>query len=538
MRLGLMAFPVSWFVVLCVLITACGQSEVAPPPLDPVVSGQGNSVTPRAANKEVNNQKKQSVDKLPDLSFGKPPSPPRLPDPDLALDDSNGAKPTPGNQPDSSELDANQQHDDGFEPQRRLGPETLVEVNRERVEAAGLQWSESQHLILIHEPSLAEELSDWGEVFDQAVEQWVDFFQASPGRFADWQVTCFHVLDRAKFDKAGLYPPASELPGDELPPGGWAYGNQVWLNQHPGTYYNRHQLLHEGTHCFCYYNYGTLGPPWLAEGLAEYLALHRWQDGQLEMAARVSNKEEIEYWGRVKLVQDAWFDGQPLALDQVLALKPADFPATESYAWSWVAVSLFANHPQLKHEFHQVLQDLPRQNVASWNQQLLRAVPLDAEQLEVQWQVDVSEMQYGFDFEKTAIQWTNVDANLSQPWKMNVPADGAWHQSPFELSAGVWKMTVTGQFRITDEGQPVISGPDGISLAYAQGARLGMVQCAVPGENGLLKRSSSLTRPMNAGSEFELTIAQPRQVFFRVNDDPSQLGDNQGQVTVELKKQD
>ena len=86
------------------------------------------------------------------------------------------------------------------------------------------------------------------------------------------------MKSRERFESAGLVSP-------ELPqfPNGWAQGDQLWFFDQTSVYYRRHLLLHEGTHAFMAALASGTGPPWFSEGMAELLATHRWQDGQLTL---------------------------------------------------------------------------------------------------------------------------------------------------------------------------------------------------------------------------------------------------------------
>jgi len=425
---------------------------------------------------------------------------------------------------------------DDYLPRRRVGPLALVPVDHESLEAQGLHRSRSHHLTLWTDDPQIDNYQSFHDFLRQAIEQWVEFFGADPRRFADWHLTCFLMVDQDKFRRAGVMPDAGYLPRGEMPPGGWQYGTQIWVNHQPGDYYTRHMLLHEAVHAFSAYNFGTLGSPWLAEGLAEYLALHRWQDDVLETAARVTDKEELAYWGRVKLVQDAVATGMPKSLMDVIRFPSNVFPEREPYAWSWVVVSLFDGHPQLQPVFRRHLRELGQISDNQWTRRLLDEQPLTPRQLESQWQVIITQLVYGHDFARTAIRW--ADAQLLSDDELTVifPADGAWHSSGWRLPAGRWQATAEGQYQVAvDEFGAWISQPDGITIRYVAGQPLGQVQYALVGEKPVLVGYSELTQPQPLGSAAVLTTSG-EELFLRINDWPNRLEDNRGQVQVTLRR--
>ncbi len=428
--------------------------------------------------------------------------------------------------------------DDGCLPKRRLGPLELVRLDAETIAAAGLKQTESPHLLLITDHPEIESFTDFHSVIEQAIPQWVDFFGADPRRFAGWKLTCFLIVDEAKFRQAELLPGPGHLAAGKIPPGGWQYGNQVWVRHQPGSYYTRHMLLHEATHAFAGFNFGALGAPWLAEGLAEYLAVHRWNGERLELAARVVSKDELPYWGRVKLIRDAYHSGTPKTLLEVIQFPPSAFPRTDSYAWSWAAVSLFAGHPKLRPHFLSHLRRLGSMSDNQWNRELVNNLPLTKEQLETQWQVDTLFIQYGHDFQRSAIVWSDAPQAIrsDSETKIVIPADGAWHSSGLKLPTGQWRLTATGQYVVTtDDAGDWVAGPEGITIRYVHGAPLGLLQYAACGERPILAGMSELTKPQSLGNHVVLN-STGEELFLRINDAANQLEDNTGSVEVTIQR--
>src|SRR5262249_1903118 len=145
----------------------------------------------------------------------------------------------------------------------------------------------------------AREIDELPQVFDAAVPLWCDYFGAAAAEMADWKIVGSVMKDKDRFIGAGLYP-------ENLPefPNGYNLGSQVWVYDQKSDYYRRHLLLHEGTHAFMLRWLGGAGPPWYMEGMAELLGTHRWEGGQLTLGIMPASKEEVPYWGRVKIVKD------------------------------------------------------------------------------------------------------------------------------------------------------------------------------------------------------------------------------------------
>lgn len=529
---------------LCLLVIflslGCGDSN--PPrtgePVDSRVSKDASS-PPLPSNVGPNQGQKNNLNSGHSDSFDSGlPSPPS----DLNATSLQNPPPAPKSDkgtakesPSSTTVDL-KDDSDPYLPRRKLGPLTAVDVDVARLGEFGLRHSESDHLRLITDLPEADVPADFHAIFTQAIGQWVAFCEADSRRFEKWQLTCFLIVDEAKFQNAGLLPAKSLLPAGTLPPGGWQVGNQIWVRQHQGPYYTRHMLLHEATHAFFAFNYGALGSPWLAEGLAEYFAVHRWADGKLQMAARVVDKNELPYWGRVKLIRDAYQTGQPKSLLEVIKFPPNAFPHTESYAWSWAAVSLFAAHPQLKGPFSAQLRKLGQISDTQWNRELVEALALDRRQLETQWQVDTTTLQYGHDFSRTAIQWQESKLADANEYQFTLPADGAWHATGWRLPTGQWEIVADGTYQVAKSEETSWNAqPNGITIRYVLGAPLGQVQYALQGDPAILQGLSELTNPLPVGVR---TVVQTtgEELFLRVNDSPNQLEDNLGQVAIVIRR--
>ena len=132
-----------------------------------------------------------------------------------------------------------------------------------------------------------------------ATTQFCDYFDVELQKVADWQVRACVIQDLEKFERAGLLPQV--LPKFQH---GYALGDRIFLKEQPSEYYRRHLLLHEGTHSFMLRFFQGAGPPWYMEGMAELLATHHWDGAKLTLNTFPADKNEVPFWGRVKIVKD------------------------------------------------------------------------------------------------------------------------------------------------------------------------------------------------------------------------------------------
>ena len=278
-------------------------------------------------------------------------------------------------------------------------------VDDARAAAAGIRKLPGKRLTL-YTDLVGDEIDRLPALFEQAFPQWCKYFGVNEGDHADWHVTGCLMKDKAKFVAAGLLP--ADVP---VPPGrGFTRDDTSWLYEQPTDYYRRELLLHEGTHGFMFTLLGSCGPPWYMEGLAEYLGTHRLQDGRLTLGYMPKNREESPGWGRVRIIQDAVAQHRALKLKAVIELPPTAFRETEPYAWCWAAVTLLDRHPRYRDRFHQLIRYVREPD---FNERFFRLFEPDWQQLCEEWQLMVVDMEYGYDIERSAVDFTPSE---SLPW--------------------------------------------------------------------------------------------------------------------------
>ena len=158
-----------------------------------------------------------------------------------------------------------------------------------------------------------EDLDDLPKTFDAAFPLWCRYFGLDAGKLADWHVTGYLMKSRERFERAGYWQA-------DLPPfsNGFSAGQKFWLYDQASPYYRRHLLLHEGVHSFMYLLLGQGGPTRYMEGMAELLATHHWQDGQLQVGYFPASSGEVQQLGRIEIIQNAVAAGHRRGLDDVL----------------------------------------------------------------------------------------------------------------------------------------------------------------------------------------------------------------------------
>ncbi|MEN6558532.1 MAG: hypothetical protein ABFC54_10175 [Thermoguttaceae bacterium] len=414
----------------------------------------------------------------------------------------------------------------------------VAAIDDAKLAASGIRKLSGQRLTLYTDLS-GGEIDQLPELFDQAFLQWCAYFRVKPEDLPKWHLTGCLMKDPSRFARAGLLP-------DDLPPfeHGYSVGDRLWLNDQPSDYYRRHLLLHEGTHGFMNTVLGHCGPPWYMEGIAEYLATHRWQDGRLTMAYTPANRDEAPMWGRVRLIQDAAAQNRRLTFSQVIAFPYDGRRENDFYAWCWAAASLLDRDPRFQKRFRQLI---PWVAQPDFNERFRRAFASDWTELYEAWTLMTAEMQYGYDPARTAVDLT-PGRPLKENARVTIAADRGWQNTGLRLEKGKnYALTATGRFQIAhaattdDRSSPKKKTwpcePGGVSIRYYRGRPLGMLLAAVRPEEPARDGDSALLHPTAIGLGATLAPTESGTLFLKINDAPGELADNAGTLQVEVREQ-
>jgi hypothetical protein len=412
----------------------------------------------------------------------------------------------------------------------------LANIDERRVAAAGIRRLSSPHLVLYTDLPPGREIDELPEVFAQAFPAWCEFFSVDRSKHDDWQIIGCLMGDKAKFVRAGLLP-------ESLPafPNGYSVGRCFWLYDQTSPYYRRHLLLHEGTHAFMDTVLRAGGPPWYAEGLAELLGTHRWQDRRLELGVIPQSADEVPRLGRIEMIQRAFAAGKGLELAEVLAFGPRAHLEVEPYAWCWAAAALFDRSAGLHDSFRAIVAAADANRVPRSVQDL---DPDGARQLAERWQMFVADLDYGYDFARLETDLTASDAAfLTAPTRVEVQADRGWQNTGLHLQGGSsYQLAAAGRFQIASEpaaangeAEAWESEAGGVTLRYYRGQPLGMLLAAIrPDDFDPRKGLTPLAKPQPIGAGGEFTPPRSGTLFLKINDAPGELGDNAGSLKVEV----
>ena len=423
------------------------------------------------------------------------------------------------------------------------------------------------HLSLTSDVADPELLADLVGAFDQAVPQWLDFWEIAPERADGWRVNGYLMRDSETFRTLGVLPP--QLPSFQF---GFSMPGTIWVHQQSTAYYNRHLILHEGVHALALELFGGCGPSWYMEGVAELLSTHRDRRlistnesvpllAQMNQSFRINDlpraRSEAPMWGRYRVIRERRQANTLPSLASVLKLPMNLAGDVESYTWCWANALMMTSYPDTRELFIQASRN-GRDQTPAFTSKYFREIQDRWPVMRARWQLWLHDLEYGFDPTRNLVSISVDDPRYDgTPIATDIDAGQGWQ------SAGVW-FPKKARLRFNAEGRCVIvnhqsikpedgvliadwnSEPDGITAKYHGGFPIGQLQaCVLPIPNSDDRELSApeirgwSTRP--DGSMPTIQIDQPSWLLFRIHDVPGQDGtyqrsDNVGGYRVTIEK--
>jgi len=410
----------------------------------------------------------------------------------------------------------------------------LPKIDDAKAAAAGIRKLAGKHITIYTDVPESDEIAELPTIFDAAVPLYCQYFGVDPAKIADWKVVGYLVQDKERFQGAGLFP-------DNLPPfpNGYTRGSEFWWYDQPSDYYRRHLMLHEGVHVFMFRWLGGAGPPWYTEGIAELLGTHRWQEGKLELAYMPLTKDEVPYWGRVKIVKDQFAAGNGLQLVDIFKLDAQAHLRNEAYGWCWAAAQFLQDHPLTSEAFRQLKSDVQDRSI-DFSLRFYDKLKPHWPQIAEDWQLFVVNCDYGYDVARASVVRKEASPLPAGGGTATIAADRGWQSSGFQVEAGKkYRIEAAGKFTIGgDDAKPWPCEPNGITLHYHRGRPLGMLLAGISEVGPEARGLTPLAEPVPIGAGGTFTPAHSGVLYFCLNESPAGLADNRGTVAVRVVEEE
>ncbi|MDO4586685.1 MAG: hypothetical protein Q4C95_05225 [Planctomycetia bacterium] len=413
-------------------------------------------------------------------------------------------------------------------------------------------------------------------IADSAVSFLCQYFQIDQNDLTDWRVEAFLMKTKEPFQKLGVLERVPNFPH------GYSTGFRIFAMDHHIDYYNHFLLLHELVHAFMYRIFGSLNPRWFSEGMAEYLGLHLWNDQKLTLGIIPEQEDQIEGFGRLRLIREKVQKNDVPSLKNILNFVPADFREVETYAWSWAFVLFLDRHP----DYHENLQKMNYYMIfPDANKRFVALFENRWDKLENDWKAFLLSFDYSYDF-----RFVQRDSSLGKPLDsfdqsqliFKVSAAENWQNSGVRVEFGQnYRIDAIGRYQIAHPRKKISCEPNGITFEYYSGRPWGqLLAVVVPDlETGMTfdefyqkqplnspfqrmngrktsqsntsakdqnfnkekKTKSDLLFPWNEIVAFDSTtkILNPNisgTLFFKINVPVSVLSQNKGNIKVRIQK--
>ncbi|MBR9801105.1 hypothetical protein GYB59_05135 [bacterium] len=264
---------------------------------------------------------------------------------------------------------------------------------------------------------------------------------------------------------------------------------------------------HEAVHAYCSQAFGSTGPVWYSEGMAEVGQYWRDADGK----AVTANPNVIRYLK----------SNERKPLKELVDVNQFTGDSWQNYAWRWSLCHLLGFNDNYSARFKPLGLALMAEQpgVSFWSVYGSMAQEIDFEH-----KLFIENMDVGYRVDLCAWDWKTKFQGLrgSRRLTSRIEADHGWQASRLEAEAGAtYTFEASGEWTIEEDGDELTA--DG----NEDGAGRLM---------GVLFNDYELSEPFELGANGQFTAEQDGQLFVRCRDDWTKLADNKGVVTLKLTR--
>ncbi len=262
---------------------------------------------------------------------------------------------------------------------------------------------------------------------------------------------------------------------------------------------------HEAVHAYCQQAFGTTGPLWYSEGMAEMGQYWRTDDSSVNCEDYV-----LEYLRKV----------QPKSLNDIVN------PATEitgdswqNYAWRWALCHLLANNTNYQARFRPLgMAYLTKQNITF--EQVYGPM---ANEIIFEYLFFLNHMEKGYRVDLCSWDWNARFAKAlpGRVSKAKVKAAAGWQPAKLLVEAGSkYDFSAPGQWKLSKDGDSITA--DG--TADGSGRLVGVIFS-----------DFQLSEPFELGTYGTFEPPSSGQLWLRCRDEWGSLADNSGDIEVAVK---
>ena len=269
---------------------------------------------------------------------------------------------------------------------------------------------------------------------------------------------------------------------------------------------NPEVVQHEAVHAFCALTFGSTGPTWYAEGIAELG--HYWKPNQLAVDVP-------------PVVITYLKTSRPKTLAEIVAPGQITGDSWQAYAWRWALCYLLMHNPNYAPRFRALGIGLMSRRPGVSFQSVYGPV---ARQISFEYDFFVKHVDNGFRADLVAWDWKTRfrPLRIGARRTVTVKAKAGWQATGVKVQAGEgYRYRAAGTWKI-----------DSLEAVTADGRPDGQGRLV-----GVLFQNFQLSEPFELGAEGTWTAPASGQLFVRCRDAWSQLGDNSGSVVLTIERE-
>jgi hypothetical protein len=272
------------------------------------------------------------------------------------------------------------------------------------------------------------------------------------------------------------------------------------------AYADRGVPQHEAVHAYCAQAFGSTGPVWYSEGMAEVGQYWRENDKSVQI-----------HEGVLKHLQTS--EPKPLAdlVDRPLEMTGDSW---ENYASRWALCHLLGFNENYTQRFKPLGLGLVTENPSA----SFKAVyGPQAKEIDFEYHHFLAHIDNGYRVDLCSWDWKSRGKALKgkSTQKAQVKAARGWQAAKIKVLEGTeYAFSTSGTWKLTKDGEEI--GPEGNS--EGEGKLVGVIF-----------KDYELSEPFDLGKDGAFTAPSEGDLFLRCSDGWGAIGDNSGMVTATFK---
>jgi hypothetical protein len=266
-------------------------------------------------------------------------------------------------------------------------------------------------------------------------------------------------------------------------------------------------IQHECVHGICHLAFGSTGPTWLSEGLAELGNYWKEGDRAIDVPAPV-----------IACIQNA---SPKRKLLEIAIPGRTDSGTWQDYAWRWALCHLLANNPNYSSRFVPLALALMEEQPGASFESVYGPV---AKEVSFEYDQFLNTLGNGYRSDLTAWPWNAKFQKLGSTGevKVKIKAQSGWQASRVIVEEGAaYEITADGTWKIAAAGKQL----DADGEADGRGQLVGAVFS-----------DFTLSKEIPVGTKETLKPPSSGQLFLRCVDTWTELADNDGEITVTIRR--